>query len=245
MIRFKKDNIPDTEERSIILDSVSTAGVSTQTTEVFRYDYTLFQSVRSIVHISGTDVGAIHQVMTINSDGSTYCEVYPFITEGDEVDSTSGIGTFGSSIDGTDMVKTFYPDASIVSQALTFTSYNEAFYRELDEVNYTFGRPLVYSESEENYYLERYIAPLGLRNNLLRFPLEYEGIPIYEKAFDPSEVITLGGSIVNITEHFFSTGEELYYLPDTTLANNLKSPIEIQPVVDYRGITGYMLSRRT
>ncbi|AIX42893.1 baseplate wedge initiator [Synechococcus phage ACG-2014f] len=238
--RFKKNNVPDTEERSIILDSVSTAGVSTQTTEVFRYDTTLFQSVRSIVHISGTDVGAIHQVMTINSDGSTYCEVYPFITEGDEVDSTSGIGTFGSSIDGTDMVLTFYPDAAIGSQALTLTSYNETFYRELDEVNYTFGRPLVYSESEENYYLERYIAPLGLRNNLLRFPLTYEGIPIYEKAFDPATTISINNgnlTLFNITEHFFSPAEELYYLPDTTLANNLKSPIEIQPVVDYRGIT--------
>lgn len=236
--RFKKSNIPDGQERSIILDTESVSGISTQPIEVFRYNYTLFQSVRSLIFVSGNDLGALHQTMTVNSNFSTYVEVYPFLTEGKTIDGTSGIGSFVSSIDGDDMVLSFYPDPSVPNQTLNITTYNEAFYRRLDTINYSFGRPLVYSETEENYYLERYIAPLGERNNLLRFPLTYNDIPIYEKAFDPSLVIaTDDNTTFLITEHFFSTGEELYYLPDTSIDNRIVSPIQIQPVVDYRGIT--------
>ena len=239
--RFKRSNIPDGQERSIILDSTSTSGISTVPNEVFRYDKALFQSVRAVVYISGNDVASFHQVMAINSDNSTFVEAYPFITEGDLIDDTSGIGTFGTRIDGSDMVLDFYPDPALGSQTLDYVSYNEVFYRTLDEVNYTPSRPLVYSESEENYHIERYIAPLGLRNNLVQFPLTFGGVPIYEKSFDPTEVIGPDGdlfiNVFNINDHFFSSVEELYYEPGTSLEDNIVSPIQIAPVVDYRGIT--------
>ena len=239
--RFKRNNIPDGQERSIILDSTSTSGISTVPNEICRYDKTLFQSIRSVVYISGGSVGAIHQVMTVNSNNDTYVEAYPFITEGDEIDETSGIGTFGGRIDGNDMVLDFYPDAALGSQPLEYIAYHEVFYRDLDEVNYTVGKPLVYSESEENYYLERFIAPLGQRNNLVRFNLTHKQVPIYEKSFDPALTISDAGpgnlNMFNIKDHFFSRGEELYYKAATSLEDGIVAPIQIVPTVDYRGIT--------
>ena len=230
--RFRKKNIGNGEERSVILQSDVAAGLSNSSKiEVWRLNKELFQSVRSVVYFESPNFGAIHQVMCVNSDGSTYVNEYPFITEGDGVPGP-GIGTFGSEISGQDWILNFYPDADLLPlQTINLYSYSEIIYRELDRVNYT-GEGLVYSESEEKYYLERYIAPLGERTNNVRFELTYKGIPIYEKGFGPNEVITEQGpnnfNIFNIKEHFFSTGEELYYEPDTTVPGAPVSPIQVR-----------------
>ena len=82
--------------------------------------------------------------MTINSDGSTYVNEYPFITEGDGVPGP-GIGTFGSEINGIDWVLNFYPDADLLPlQTINLYTYSEIMYRQLDRVNYS-GEGLVIS----------------------------------------------------------------------------------------------------
>ena len=229
--RFRKKNIGNGEERSLLLQSDVNSGLSNSSKiEVWRLNKELFQSVRSVVYFESPNFGAIHQVMTINSDGSTYVNEYPFITEGDGVPGP-GIGTFGAEINGIDWVLNFYPDADLLPlQTINLYTYSEIMYRQLDRVNYS-GEGLVYSESEEKYYLERYIAPLGERTNNVRFELTYQGIPIYEKGFAPNEVITDQGpnnfNIFNIREHFFSTGEELYYEADSTVPGAPVSPIQV------------------
>ena len=229
--RFRKRNIGNGQERSLILQSATGSGLSNSSfIEVWRVDAGLFQSARSIVYFESPNFGAIHQVMTINSDTNTYVNEYPFITEGDGVPGP-GIGTFGSEIQGQDWVLKFYPDADLLPlQTINIYSYNEIIYRELDRVNYS-GDALVYSESEEKYYIERYIAPLGDRTNNVRFTLMYQGIPIYEKSVAPNDVISDFGpgkfNIFNVREHFFSTGEEIYYEAGSSVAGAPVQPIQV------------------
>ena len=229
--RFRKKNVGNGQERSLILQSDYNSGLSNSSfIQVWSIDAGLFQSVRSVVYFESPNFGAIHQVMTINSDGNTYVNEYPFITEGDGVPGP-GIGTFGAEINGTNWVLKFFPDADLLPlQTINIYTYSEVIYREWDRVNYS-GDALVYSEMEEKYYIERYIAPLGDRTNNVRFTLTYEGIPIYEKAFAPNDTITDIGpnnfNLFNIKEHFFSTAEELYYEPKSSVQGAPVSPIQV------------------
>ena len=232
--RFKRVTIPDGSERGLnLMSSTVTASSSDTSIDVVVLDADLFQACRTVVYIDGTDLGAIHQVMAANSDGDTITNTYPFITEGNGVGG-SGIGTFGSVIDGDDWIIRFYPDAT-QTETLTFTAYTEAFYRDYDSINYV-STPLSYEKNEERYYIQQYIAPQGQRNNKTRFELSYEGTPIYEKTFTPE--LDLGNlatsppdrDVFLISDHFFSNAEELYYEPGDSIEGNPFSALEISPV---------------
>ena len=229
--RFKRDSLPDGAERSINLISAFNSGNATDTSiDVVTFDRSLIQSVRCLIFVKGNGFAAIHQIMTTNSGGSTYTNAYPFLTQGDDLDPQAGIGSFGSELVGNDFTLMFYPDAGL-SGPIEITSYSEAFYRDYDSVNYR-NNPLAYSETEENYFLRQYIAPLGQRTNKVEFDLSYEGIPIYEKTFNPSDVVTPFGSasIFNINDHFFSTGEELYYEALSSTDDVTPAPMDITPI---------------
>ena len=204
--------------------------------------------MRSVYLIQSPSFGAMHQVMSINSDSNTYTNEYPFLTEGDGVPGP-GIGTFGSEIVGNSWTLRFYPDAGLSSiEPIEIYGYHEAFYRRVDNVNYV-NDPLTYAEVEENYVIDRYIAPQGERTNITRFPMEYEGIPIFEKSFfPPTTIVPIIGSsdrsIFEIKDHFFSQAEELYYEPGTTVEFGTFSKIEIEPTVDYTGITTVFMPDR-
>ena len=228
--RFRSGNIEDGDERSINLISDRVTGsTSDAEIDVFQLDPVLFQGAKVVISVNGSTVGAIHQVMMVNTitDNSTYNTTYPFITEGDGTGG-SGIGTFGTSIDGNDWTLKFYPDVA-VSETISITAYVEAFYRDYDTINYT-ATPLVYQENEEMYVLAQYVAPNGKRSNSVRFPVNYRGIPIFEKKFTPSDVINLSQNFFTIEDHFFSLGEEIYYESSDTVDPTRASGIEISPV---------------
>ena len=236
--RFKRESIADGDERSVDLISNRTSGTATDASiDIITESASLFQSLRTLVLVKGDDFAALHQVMTINSDGQTYTTAYPFLTQGEDLDPSAGIGSFGSVLNGDDFTLQFYPDAGL-SGPVELTSYNEAFYREYDSVNYR-NLPLRYSESEENYYLRQYVAPLGKRSDKVEFELTYQGVPIYEKTFVPQTVISQVGpfSVFTINDHFFSQAEGLYYEAGSSVTTVEPEPLEITPVVDYRGIT--------
>ena len=218
--RFKRDSIPNGTERGVNLESATNSDVAgSSQIEVIRFNADLVQSLRILVNVQGADVASIQQLMVINSDGSTHVTSYPFLVEGEDLDPRAGIGSFGADIVGSDMVVYLYPDAQInPTQVLEVTSYSEVFFRELDNVNYI-NKPLIHTESEETYYIDRYIAPQGPRTNNTRFTLTYQEVPIYEKEFNPPEVISDLGTfnIFNIPDHFFSPAEELYYEPGTSV----------------------------
>ena len=232
--RFKRRSIPNGTERGVNLESANASDVAAATSiEVMRVDANLIQSMRTLVHVQGSDVSSIQQLMTVNSNGKTYISTYPFLVQGEDLDPQAGIGSFGAEIVGNEMIVSFYPDPLVnPTQILDVTSYNELFFRELDSVNY-FNEPLIYAESEETYYIDRYIAPQGPRTNNTRFTLRYDGVPIYEKEFNPADVITDLGTfnIFNIDDHFFSNGEELYYEPGVSVKGEPKERIEIAPTL--------------
>ena len=230
--RFKRESIANGEERGINVGSTYTSGLGGDAEiEIFRLDSTLFQGARSVINVSGTSIGAIHQIMAVNSAGNAYLTEYPFLTEGDDLDPQAGIGSFGAKLDGTDMVVCFYPDAGLnAGEVIDFTAYTESFYRELDTVNYR-NVPLTYAESQERYYQERYLAPLGERTNNVRFPMLYEETPIYEKTFNPPTTVSSAGfgqlNLFTIEDHFFSPAEELYYFAENSVPNRPASPIRV------------------
>ena len=146
--RFIKNGQPDGTERGLnLLSNRVSASTTDPIIDVITLDAGLFQSARAVVYIDGTELGAIHQVMYANSDGSTFTNVYPFITEGDGAGG-SGIGTFGSVINGSDWTLQFYPD-SPVGETINLTAYVEAFYRDYDSINYS-STPLTYDNNERD-----------------------------------------------------------------------------------------------
>ena len=225
---LRGSNRPGTE-RGINLRSYTNSDIaSTTAIEAFRVDADLFQSVRTLVYIQGgAGLASIQQLMIINSGGQTYINTYPFLVEGEDLDPRAGIGSFGAEIVAGEMVVSFYPDAQVNTlQSIDITTYNEQFFRELDSVNYT-SAPLLYGESEEAYYIDRFIAPLGDRTNNVRFTLKYQDVPIYEKKFEPE--LTIVQNNFEIRDHFFSRAEKLYYLPGASVDGEPSSRIEIAP----------------
>ena len=234
--RFKNPNIPNGSERGLhLLSDQGTGSTTDSSIDVLTLDRNLFSSSKVVVHIEGTSIGAIHQVMIANSNDSTYTETYPFITEGDG-SGGSGIGTFGCVLNGLDWTLQFYPDSSFAPQSLTLTAYAEAFFTEYDSVNYD-PTPLVYQNNQEAYFLDEYNSPLGGRADAKRFQISYQGIPVYEKRINPIDSIDLTSNIISINNHFFSDLEEIYYTPDDSVYPELAEPIGIAATVDYLGIT--------
>ena len=133
---------------------------------------------------------------------------YPQLTVGDDV---VGLGSFGTEFDGTQFNVMFYPDAH--QGVATITGYHEVFYRDKDSnadtiPNIVFGRAIdEYSETFFN------------RGDQLNFELTSNGYPIYAKTFDPAKVSTLNTTtgVFTIKNHFFNTGQELEYIPESTV----------------------------
>jgi hypothetical protein len=240
---------PGGEESLFLTGTRSLGAVGDPFIDIINVDAFRVQSVRSVVFIKNeTDnYGTIQQLMSVNKVDQglfdTFTTQYPFITEGTEEIITNpdevGIGTFGAFIDDSvpnneRFILRFYPYAALPNPGtqIEITGYHECFYRQLDFVNYT-NTPLEYINNEDTYYLERYIAPNGRRNDTRRFPLTYRGIPIYKKVFNPnSQIIPAPGDdpalvVFSIREHFFSTGEELIYEPGTIDFGGEFSPIQV------------------
>ena len=80
---------------------------------------------------------------------------------------------------------------------------------------------LTYGSATESLDLMAFNAFNGTRSSKTAFTLNYDGVPIFEKVFDPSQSSILDPvtGIFSIDDHFFSTGERLTYTPNTGLPN--------------------------
>lgn len=208
--RYTSLNQPYGSEKTVKLES-SYSIISSAST-VFQYDYTLFSSIKSIIRVSIGQTTSLHQVMTVNDENDTYTLQYPFLSIG----STSGIGTFGSEIGvgGLASLK-FYPDQSL-SGSFEIISFNQIFYKEYDFINTP--QNLQYGNLIETVRVKKYFGTNTKDLNKFSFDLLYQGTPIFMKTFDPSDSSLLNKSTgeFNIPNHFFSTGEELIYRPNST-----------------------------
>lgn len=210
--RFKSEGQPDGSERTVKYES-SYKNVSTAST-IAEFDYLFFTSLKSTIRVSIGQTTSLHQVIMINDTNNTHTLQYPFLSIG----STSGIGTFGGEIvaGGIACLK-FYPDESL-SGNFEIISFNQVFYSENDYVNVPTN--LEYGNTLESVGVSRFFGANVDELNKLTFDLSYDGTPIFMKVFDPSKSSILNPSTgeFNIPNHFFNTGEELIYRPNSTFS---------------------------
>ena len=211
--RFAHSGQPTGTERSLYLEStysnVSAAstivGVSTGTVT----------AVKSLVRVSLGTTSALHQVLMLHDTEDTYDVTYPFVSIG----TTTGIGTFGSEYDGSNLNLVFHPDASFLGGAdIQVQAFSQAIYTESDiDVD---APDLTYGASTESLDLLAFNAFNGTRSSKTAFTINHGGIPIFEKVFDPSQASVLDPvtGIFSINDHFFNTGERLIYTPKSTFA---------------------------
>ena len=216
--RFKDNQQPDGSERSMILQSGITSVQSSANSNVIGIDSNRFSTINAIVKVGiGTTVGAgvthaIHQVLAIHDGVDTHTVHYPFVSIG----STSGIGTFSSTLTSSNFVLKFHPDSGTGKHHIQH--FSELLYRDLDIVN---DPPdLGYGRVNETLRTFQHNAVNGTRANRKNFTLLSDGVPIYEKGFDPEDSSKLNRStgVFTLPNHFFSDNEELIYTPKSTFA---------------------------
>ena len=210
--RFKSNGQIDGSERTVRFES-NYANVSAATT-VATFLQEEISSLKGIVRVSSGSTSALHQVLVTHNETDTHNTQYPFLSIG----STSGIGTFSSTIVGNDLNLNFHPDPlysggtnSVQVQVLT-----KAFYTDIDLLNIPLD--LQYGTATESLSVAQYDAINGSRANKTSFPLQNNTTPIFQKNFDPSNASTLNQETgeFTITNHFFETGEKLIYKPGST-----------------------------
>ena len=215
--RFKSSDQFDGQERSIIYDSGYYSTVGASSTTIQSLDRSLFNASKSLIQVSIGSTKALHQVMMIDEGSNVYTEQLPFlsVSNDDILDDASGIGTFGGEITGSDLILKFYPDANQTGQ-IDIEVFSKSFYSELDVVNEPLD--LSYGAVTESIEEKLYNAINLSRINKDNFELTDNGIPIFSKKFNPnSSALDASTGIFTIQNHFFVTGEELIYTPNSTI----------------------------
>ena len=178
------------------------AGITT----IFRTPKDDVTSFKSIVKVGYGNTSALHQLLAVHNGGDVYITQFPFLSIG----STSGIGTFGTAYKGSDTELRFYSDPGINEQVL-IKSYTEMIQTETDLLNTPSDH--LYGTISENVITTQFDALNGGRVNQTKFGLNYNGIPIFTKTFNPADTtqVTLNSGTFTLKNHFFQTGEELVY----------------------------------
>jgi len=156
---------------------------------------------------------------------------YPFVSVG----STSGIGTFGVVSIGNTSTISFHPDSQYTAN-VTVQTYNEVFYTQNDFDNQP--PALVYGTSRQELLLSAYDGINGNRANKVDFDLKHQGVPVYQKTFNPANSSQLNKvtGIFNVPNHFFRTGEELVYTPGSTFNDVEPSSVGIGSTANNVGV---------
>ena len=210
--RFKLSGQIDGTERTTKFESkfhnVSAASTIATFTE------NEISSLKAFARVSSGSTSSLHQVLVAHDSTDTHTTQYPFISIG----STSGIGTFSSTIVGNDLCLNFHPDPlySGGTNSVEVQSFTQAFYSETDLLN--IPPDLQYGTVTESLSFAQYDAVNGLRSNKTSFALQSDSKPIFQKQFNPSDVSTLDAAtgVFTIIDHFFETGERLIYTPGST-----------------------------
>ena len=196
-----------------------------------------FSAIKSLIKIGVGQTSALHQVMMISDGTNVNTMQYPFLSIG----STSGIGTFGGGIVGSQLVLNFYPDSNFSASSIKIISFNENFYTQNDYINTPPN--LSYSNITESVGVSRFYSVNDPDINAKVFALNYQGTPIFQKTFNPSNSSVLNASTgeFNIPNHFFSTGEELIYTPNTSYIGVAVSSVGIGSTLNYVGVVTNIL----
>jgi len=210
--RFKNSGQLDDTEKTARFES-NFSNVSTAST-IATFLANQVSSLKGFVRVSSGSTSALHQVLVAHDSTDAHSVQYPFLSIG----STSGIGTFSSTLVGNDLCLNFHPDPlytggtnNVQVQVLT-----EALYTDIDLLNTPLN--LQYGTVSESISVGQYDALNGLRSNKTSFVLQNDSIPIFQKQFNPSSTSNLNPTtgVFTIEDHFFETGERLIYTPNST-----------------------------
>jgi hypothetical protein len=232
--RFNYLNQPEGSERTARFESnySVSAGIST----VLKFKSNEITSTKSLVRVSYGNTSSIHQVMCIQDNYDITLVQYPFSNTSSNI--LSGIGTFGAYYSGDSTIISFYPDN--ITQEITIQSYNQLIYTYNDFENESLAtnNALNYGNISEFVRLAAYDGINGPRANKVDFDIAHLGTPIFRKVFNPSDTAVLEkeNGIINIKDHYFSTGERLIYTPKSTFVGVGQTSIGIGSTANSAGI---------
>lgn len=191
------------------------------------FDSSLCSSLKSLVKVSLGSTVALHELIVVSDQLRTNIQHYPFISVG----STSGIGTFGTTMNGSQVYVNFYPDSYFSSSNILIQSFDQFIYTDFDEFN--IPNPLIYGTSQETITNARYGSVNNYGKDRLDFDLNYQKTPIFQKTFSPSipSTLNLGTGVFTINNHFFEDREKLIYAPGSTLAGIPALPLGISTAI--------------
>ena len=208
--RFKSQAQPNGSENSARLESNFVSIASTAV--IAGFTTSRDTTVKSIVRVSIGNTSALHQVLMAHDGEDIFITQYPFISIGTD----SGIGTFSSEYNGSNLNLKFHPDASFIGVGnLQVQSYSEIINTGLDLVNTT--PTLEYGKSQESLSLLQYDAVNSERSNSLEFELKHNNIPIFARNFNPPDDVNLATGEFTILDNFFNANERLIYEPGSSI----------------------------
>jgi hypothetical protein len=203
-------------ERSVVYESRYYDTVSAASTTVLSLDKNIFNASKSFVEVSIGSTKALHQVLTIHDNTNVYTHQLPFLSVAttDEFDTVAGVGTFGGDFDGDNLLLTFYPDSDQTGN-IDISVFSKSLYTTIDIANEPDA--LSYGRIDERIDEKFYNSINGDRINKFDFELTTNGTPIFAKVFNPNSVsLAATTGVFSIKNHFFRTGEELIYTPNST-----------------------------
>ena len=219
--RFKEEEQPDGTERSIRFDCnyIETSG---SPISIITSRRGVDRTTKSLVRVKNNDKVSLHEIIFLNDDDNTFILPKYFLS----VNNTTGIGTFGSQINGLNAEVIFYPDQDL-SGTFQIQTYNEVIYSDIDLLNE--APDLDYGTIIESLITSQFNGVNSGGNDRLNFDLLYQNTPIFKKNFNPllPSTLDLSSGTFSIKNHFFNTNEELIYTDGSTFEDISSSPLEI------------------
>ena len=215
---FKATDQPDSSVNSARLQTNYVSIASTGT--VFTVDKSDVSTIKAIAKVGYGNSSALHQFLIINDTTDSYITQYPFLPVG--TGNTTGIGTFGSEFSGSNLNVKFFPDAGVSN--VSVQTHSEIIQTTSDFVN--LPEILNYGSVSEQVITSAYNARNGNRVNKKDFDVKHDGIPIFQKTFDPTTSLDVTTNIFNVPDHFFNTGEKLTYAAGSTFSGVTATSIQ-------------------
>ena len=182
--------------------STSNIGVSTLST----LNNALFNAVKSNVEVSIGSSKAIHEVLFLHDGVNAYAQQSGSLSvtkdKTSEYDSSSGLGTFGAKLSGSNFLIEFFPDN--VVGVTTVVSLNQCFYTKMDTVNVP--EDLTYGVLSESNSVVLYNSISGDRIKRTQFTPKTNSVSIFGKSFDPSQSSVLNQGTGKFTYQIIFSG---------------------------------------
>mgnify|MGYP001196446358 CR=1 FL=1 len=225
--RFKSIDQTDGSERTSLYTGISSSNVGVST--LLNLNSALFNSVKSVVEVSIGSSKAIHEVLFLHDGTDAYAQQSGSLSVTkdyiSEYDPSSGLGTFGATLSGSNFKLEFHPDNS--TGISTVVSLNHCFYTKMDTDNtpedHTYG---VITESNS---VKLYNSISGNRIEKTQFTPKVNSIPIFGKVFNPNSVgLNSVTGQFSINNHFFRENEELIYKPNSSIVGLGSTPMQFE-----------------